>query len=95
MRVDRKQGLEEIVHQLREEWDNLVDEAKQDLGYSENELDFIVYRYAMLLFSLKSAVPKSHSDIENLKSCVNIIRRILPSFFLFKITFLKSKIYSL
>lgn len=67
MAIDRKQGLEEIVCQLREEWDNLVDEAKQDLGYSENELDFIVYRYAVLLFSFKSAVPSSHPAYKKFK----------------------------
>ena len=67
MAIDRKQGLEEIMCQLREEWDSLVDEAKQDLGYSENELDFIVYRYAMLLFSLKSAVPKTHTAYKKFK----------------------------
>jgi len=51
--IKRVDALEFFIEELRQSWDEVVEEAKRDL-YEEDE-NYITYRYALLLFALKRA----------------------------------------
>jgi len=54
----RKEALNFFINELRKSWDDLVEEA--ELHLDEREENYIVYRYALLLFALNRA-PNSDS----------------------------------
>jgi len=58
MRPKRKEALKFFIRELIKSWDELVEEA--ELHLDETEENYIVYRYALLLFALNRA-PNSDS----------------------------------
>jgi len=56
--IKRKDALRFFIEELSQSWEDLVEEAKRDLD-TEDE-NYIIYRYALLLFALNRA-PNSDS----------------------------------
>ena len=69
MRPKRKEALKFFIRELIKSWDELVEEA--ELHLDEREENYIVYRYALLLFALNRA---SNSDSRFAKPFKELIR---------------------
>ena len=69
MRPKRKEALKFFIRELIKSWDELVEEA--ELHLDETEENYIVYRYALLLFALNRA---PNSDSRYAKPFIELIR---------------------
>jgi len=65
MGVCKREGLLFYISELVKLWDDLVEEAKRDLGRSD--CDYIVFRYAILLFALAYIPPPTHESYKEFK----------------------------
>lgn len=53
--ADREEALKFFQNELEKEWDKWVEEAKKSLNQEEE--DYIVYRLALLMFTLRRIPP--------------------------------------
>ena len=71
MREERREAVKFFIDSLQKEWDSLVEEAKKDVG-TEDE-DYIVYRYALLLFAAKHTPPPNSKYFKPFKKLLKLL----------------------